>query len=138
MVDNQLDHYANMWREDAARISRTPDLTKTIKMVLGRLPTEWHGIVVDPGKVKMMTFLNLYNTGTAAQVFDAFVAAEAGDYSGLAYLSAIYNMAVPKLLNWDFFSKFLSSTDAHANREYEVELDSPNTIMGSPLQKLIL
>jgi len=139
IVDRQLNYYADLWQKNPECIARAPDLIKTIRTVLERLPTQWHGIVVDPGKVKMMTFLNLYNTGSAAQVFDAFVAAENGDYSGLAYLSFLYNRVLPKILNWgDFFSKFLSASDAHASRKYDKTYDPPRTIIGSPFQKIIL
>jgi len=137
IVDKQLSYYAELWRKNPACVSRTPDLLGTIQTVIERLPTDWHGIVVDAGKVKMMTFLFLADTGTSAQLFDAFVAAEGGDYSGLAYLSAAYNQTFPKILNWgDVFSKLLSSSDAHARREYGKEKDPPGTIIGSPLEKL--
>lgn len=47
---------------------------------------------------------------TAAQVFDAFVGAEKGDYSGLALLSVFYDRMIPKALNWgDNASKALSA-----------------------------
>jgi len=139
IVDQQLNYYADLWRKNPACVSRTPDLLKTIQTVIERLPTEWHGMAVDPDKVKMMAFLNLYNTASAAQLFDAFVAAEGGDYSGLAYLSFAYNQALPKLVSWgDVFSKLLSSSDAHASHEYEKEQDPPGTIIGSPFEKLLL
>jgi len=139
IVDQQLNYYADLWRKNPACASRSPDLITTIQTVMERLPTEWHGLVVDPGKVKMMTFLYLADTGTSAQLFDAFVAAEGGDYSGLAYLSAVYNQTFPHILSWgDVFSKLLSSSDAHARGEYEKAQDPPGTIIGSPFEKLLL
>jgi hypothetical protein len=41
---------------------------------------------IDPGKVKIVTFAMLFNRKTAAQAFDAWLAAENGDPSGLAVL----------------------------------------------------
>jgi len=38
---------------------------------------------IDPGKVKIVTFAMLFNRKTAAQAFDAWLAAENGDPSGL-------------------------------------------------------
>ncbi len=139
LVDELLTHYADLWRQDRACSSRTPDLTRTLWNVMQSLPVEWHGIRVDPDKVKVMSFLNLYNTSSAAQVFDAFVAAEGGDYSGLAFLSAAFEQAVPVMFNWgDYFSKVYSSSDIYFGHDEEPEIDPPDTIIGSPLRRFHL
>ena len=77
----------------------------------------------------------LYYRDSAAQVFDAFVAAEKGDYSGLAFLSFFYDRMMPKALNWgDNASKALSA-DYDPGRDYEAETMPPGSILGSPMSK---
>jgi hypothetical protein len=103
------------------------------------LPAEWRGIRVDPDKVKVMSFLNLYNTRSAVQVLDAFLAAEGGDYSGLAFLSASFEQAIPNMFNWgDHLSKVYSSSDIYFDQDEETEIDPPDTIIGSPLRRFLL
>ncbi|NIM95232.1 MAG: alpha/beta fold hydrolase [Anaerolineales bacterium] len=134
VVDALLDHYAELWSHDSNLILRSPDLTGTLRNVIRSLPVQWRDIRVDPDKVKAMSFLNLYNTASAAQVFDAFVAAEEGDYSGLAFLSSVFDQALPGMFTWgDHFSKLYCSSDIYGKREYEAVLDSPESILGSPI-----
>ena len=79
----------------------------------------------------------LYHRDTAAQVFDAFVAAGDGDYSGLALLSFFYDRMIPKALNWgDNDSKALSA-DYNPARDYEAEMMPPGSILGSPMSKIL-
>jgi len=82
-------------------------------------------------------FMFLYHRDSAAQVFDAFVAAEGGDYSGLALLSFFYDRMMPKALIWgDNASKALSADYVPA-RDYETEMMPPGSILGSPMSKIL-
>jgi pimeloyl-ACP methyl ester carboxylesterase len=135
-VDEQLKYYAELWKKDPDAVSRTPDLIKTIQNVLDSLPKKWLIFRIDPDKIRTGMFMFLYHRDTAAQVFDAFVAAEEGDYSGLALLSFFYDRMIPKALNWgDSVSKALSA-DYDPDRDYEVGMVPPGLILGSPMSKL--
>jgi pimeloyl-ACP methyl ester carboxylesterase len=135
-VDDQLRYYAELWKKDPDAASRTPDLIKTIQNVLASLPKKWLLFRIDPDKIRTGMFMFLYHRDTAAQVFDAFVAAEEGDYSGLALLSFFYDRMMPKALNWgDSVSKALSA-DYDPARDYETEMMPPGSILGSPMSKL--
>ncbi|UCE41890.1 MAG: alpha/beta fold hydrolase [Candidatus Aminicenantes bacterium] len=135
-VDEQLRYYAELWNKDPDAVSRTPDLIKTIQDVLDSLPKKWLLFRIDPDKIRSGMFMFLYHRDTAAQVFDAFVAAEEGDYSGLALLSFFYDRMMPKALNWgDSVSKALSA-DYDPARDYEAEMMPPDSILGSPMSKL--
>ncbi|MCK4429783.1 MAG: alpha/beta fold hydrolase, partial [Candidatus Aminicenantes bacterium] len=79
-VDDQLRYYAELWKKDPDAVSRTPDLLKTIQNVLASLPKKWLIFRADPDKIKSGMFMFLYHRDSAAQVFDAFIAAEEGDY----------------------------------------------------------
>ena len=136
IVDAQLRYYADLWKKDPIAVSRSPDLIKTMQKVLNTLPREWEGFRIDPGKVKITTFMQLMHRASAAQVFDAYVAAEEGDYSGLAYLSVVYDKMFLSALNWGDQASKAVSADYDPNRDYEAEMDPPGSIIGSPGSKL--
>jgi pimeloyl-ACP methyl ester carboxylesterase len=136
-VDEQLRYYAELWKKDPDAVSRTPDLIKTIRNVLASLPKKWLIFRADPDKIRSGMFMFLYHRDTAAQVFDAFIAAENGDYSGLAFLSLFYDRMMPNALNWgDNASKALSA-DYDPTRDYEREMMPPGSILGSPMSKIL-
>ncbi|MBT4482743.1 MAG: alpha/beta fold hydrolase, partial [Candidatus Latescibacteria bacterium] len=86
-MESLLKYYNELWKKDAEAVKKSTDLLQTMKVVLNSLPTEWNGVFIDSDKVKIVMFLQLYHVSSAVMVFDALVAAEKGDYSGLAYLS---------------------------------------------------
>lgn len=137
MVDAQLRYYADLWKKDSEAASRSPDLIKTIQKVLKSLPRKWLIFRIDPDKVKIATFMFLYHTGSAAQVFDAYVAAEKGDYSGLAFFSVMYDKMIPKALNWGDNAAKAMSADYDPSRDYEAEMMPPGSILGSPMSKIL-
>ncbi|TKJ45609.1 hypothetical protein CEE35_03390 [Candidatus Aerophobetes bacterium Ae_b3b] len=135
MVDSQLRYYADLWEKDPVAVSKSPDLVKTMQNVLKTLPREWEGFRIDPGKVKITTFMQLMHRASAAQVFDAYVAAEKGDYSGLAYLSVAYDKIIPNSSNWGERASKAVSADYDPKRDYEAETDPAGSIIGSPVSK---
>jgi hypothetical protein len=67
----------------------------------------------------------------AATAYDAFIAAEAGDPSGLALMSLMYNFLMPSALTWgDFASKGVIDYDPA--RDYMTEMLPPDSILGAP------
>ncbi len=135
MVDAQLRYYADLWKKDPVAVSKSPDLVKTMQNVLKTLPQEWEGFRIDPGKVRIITFMQLMHRSSAAQVFDAYVAAEKGDYSGLAYLSVAYDKMIPNSSNWGERASKAVSADYDPKRDYEAEMDPAGSIIGSPVSK---
>jgi hypothetical protein len=100
------------------------------------MPKHWLFFPIDRGKVRVVTFSLLFHRNTAAMAFDAYVAAEKGDRSGLAPMSMAYDFIVPSIGVWgDYFSK--GSTDYDGSRDYAGEMDPPGSIIGSPLSLLI-
>lgn len=132
MVDEQIAYYGDLWKSDPEAVVKSPDIIKTIQDVLGTLPQEWNSIPVMADRVKLTTQFMLFHTDTAAQVFDAYVAAEQGDYSGLAFLSvAIYDTVAATPTWGDHFAKGLTA-DYDPNRDYEAEIHPAGSIIGSP------
>jgi len=135
-IDRVLRHYNKLWKKDPQASKRTPDILKTIQNVLGTLPLDWKHIKIDPDKIKICTYWLLYETQTAAMIFDAYVAAENGDYSGLAFLSYSWDEEVGSREFWcEYFSKALSC-GLDTSRNLVKEMEPPGTIIGSPSAKL--
>src|SRR5262249_28674288 len=107
-LDAQLRHYARLCAQDAACSARTPDLAETIRHVAHNMPRRWLFLPIDPGNVKVVTFQLLYSRNTAPMAFDAYLAAEQGDASGLALMS-LAGLASPGITWGAFFSKAYST-----------------------------
>ena len=135
MVDAQIEQYARLYEQTDN--PRTADLTEMMQNISHNMPERWLFFKIDPGKVKGTTFSLLFHRDTAAMVFDAWLAAEEGDPSGLALMSLAYDFVIPNMSVYgEFFSKGVSA-DYDANRDYFSEMDPPDSIIGAPLSKLI-
>ncbi len=134
-IDAQLEYYAQLCAQDAECNARTPDLAETLRHVAHNMPERWLFIPIDPGKVKVVTFVQLFHRGTAALVFDAYIAAEQGDPSGLALMSLVWGLFPPDL-TWGEMAPIAFSADYDPSRDYAVEMDPPDSILGSPLSLL--
>jgi len=132
-IDAQLAYYARLCAQDAGCSARTPDLAGTMRKVAHDMPRLWLFLPIDPGKMKMGTFLpGLANPGSAAWVFDAYIAAEQGDPSGLALASLASDFLLPPNTWGDYIAKAVSAGDFDPARDYAIEMDPPNSILGSP------
>lgn len=143
MIDQKLRAYAELWTQDPERKAGAPDILETIRRVLASLPREWRTVRIDADKVRLATWAMLDETKHAAQVFDAFVAADQGDDAGLALLSWSYDDELRKELqrehgpyHGEFFSKVMSS-GLDVKRDWVREMDPPGSILGSPAAKLL-
>jgi len=134
-VEKNLNRLNEAWRKNPKCVKQSKDIVQTIRNVMKTLPQNWNGIEIDPDKIKLMTFFGCYAENTTAQVFDAFVAAENGDYSGLAFMVYYWGNVVD-MFNWgDMFSKsYCTATDR--SRDLEVALNQGETTIGSPLSLL--
>jgi pimeloyl-ACP methyl ester carboxylesterase len=134
-IDTIINHLNELWKQNSECQVRSKDIVQTIKNVLKTLPQTWNGINIDPDKIRFMTYFGLYTQKTIAQVFDAFVAAENGDYSGLAFMSFFWNNVVD-MFNWGDMGAKTYCTETGKIRDYEAELSMENSIIGSPLSLL--
>lgn len=134
-VDEQLTYLNELWKQNQECVARTPDLVLTMRSVLKTLPLVYKDFRIDKDKVRVMSFYYLESSVEAAvQVFDAYVAAATGDYRGLAFLSCDYD---EKMAGYgvEGIAK-LMGLDLDPDRDYETELDPPDSIIGSPWAKL--
>ena len=131
-IDKVIQYYGELWKKDALASERTPNIIQTIRNVLQTLPCQWRNISIDTNKVRLITYWLLYETGTAAKIFDAFVAAEKGDNSGLTFLTHHYDeeFSNRKYL-CDYFSKAMSC-GLDTTRNLAENMAPPTSIIGSP------
>jgi pimeloyl-ACP methyl ester carboxylesterase len=136
-IDAQLRYYAALWSGDSTRRRICPDIYASMRNVLRAMPRRWLFLSIDPGKVRVVTFALLFHRNSAAAVFNAYIAADHGDPSGLALMSLGYDYIVPSLMTWgDLASKALSA-DYDSTRNYAADMDSPDTPLGSPMGELL-
>lgn len=136
-IDAQIEYYADLCAQDAACSARTDDLAEAMRRVAHAMPRRWLLIPIDPGKVRVVTFMLLFHRSTAATVFDAYLAAEGGDPSGLALMSLAYNLIMPSAFTWGDLLAKGGSADYDPARDYQAELDPADSIIGSPTGVLI-
>ncbi len=136
-VDSQVEYYAELCRQDSECGARMPDLAATMRRVNQSMPSHWMGISIDRGKVKMIAFVLLYHRSTAPLIFDAYLAAEQGDPSGLALMSIAYDLIMPNMMTWGEFLAIGSSADLDPGRDYRAELTTPDATLGAPMSLLI-
>ena len=134
-IDRKLEHLNTLWKANPECIERSADIVQTIRETMKLLPQTWQGIRIDPDKIKLMTFFGLYTQATTAQVFDAFAAAEHGDFSGLAFMD-FYWSSIVDLFNWGDMLAKTYCTETMQGRDYESLLNSESSIIGSPLALL--
>jgi len=79
--------------------------------------------------VKVMTHFMLFHRDTAATVYDGYIAAEDGDYSGLAMMSLMYDFMMPGANNWGEWAA-KGGTDYPPGRDYLSEMLSDDSIIG--------
>ena len=138
MVDAQLAAYAALCAQDPACSQRTPDLARSVRSVFADMPKRWGLIPIDPGRVKIATFQLLGDTFTANLIFDAILAAEQGDPSGLALLSLgyIYQFDIPNSHTWGNLFAIAHSADYDPARDYRADMNPAGSIMGAPFSLL--
>ncbi|MBN2532586.1 MAG: hypothetical protein JXB88_06815 [Spirochaetales bacterium] len=112
-----------------------------MKEVLETLPKDWFFIHIHPDKIKCICFFCLYHRGNAIpnapQMFDAFVAAENGDYSGLALMSFFFDMMIPGSMVWGDSILKAAPADFDPERDYVKDMNPPGSILGSPFSTLL-
>lgn len=96
-LDRRLEQLNEQWKRDEWARTRSEDIVATMRRVLGQLPKTWNGIEIDPGSVRLVTYFCLYTRDNAARAFDAFAAADQGDWSGIAFMSVGSDRGVVQL-----------------------------------------
>jgi pimeloyl-ACP methyl ester carboxylesterase len=135
-IDALIAYDAALCAKDPYCSTRTDNLELSIRNALRDLPKSWMLIPIDPGKVNFITQFMLFHRGTAALVFDTFLAAENGDPSGLALMSLVYDLMIPTTMTWgDWMAK--GSIDYDPERDWIRDMNQADSVMGSPVSILV-
>ena len=131
-LDRQINYYSRLCEQDPYCSSRTDNLAETLRSVNHNMPKRWLFFKIDPDKVRMAAFMGLYHRGSAASVFDTYIAAERGDPSGLALLSVMFGIQISMMdFAWgDSYAKAFPDFDP--DRNYPRDMALGESIMGSP------
>jgi pimeloyl-ACP methyl ester carboxylesterase len=138
VIDEQMEHYATLCAQDAECSTRTDDLAETMRRVSHNMPRRWLVFPVERGAVLAATFGLLYHTTTADLAFDAWLAADAGDASGLALMTLLANLMFPSASVWGESAAKATSADYvyDPTRDFQSEMNPPSSILGSPTSML--
>jgi pimeloyl-ACP methyl ester carboxylesterase len=90
-VDARFERLNTLWKNDSKAIERSPDIVQTIKNALKKMPRQWQGMPIDSSKVRIVTYVGLYERAYVNMLFDAYIAAEQGDFSSIAVMSLMYD-----------------------------------------------
>jgi len=131
-TDRLIKQDAELCSQNPECSSRTDDLAETVRNATHNIPNRWLFIPIDPGIVRTSAFMSLFYRDSAAQVYDALLAAEAGDPSGLALLSLVGELIFPSANTWGFAASVAVSADHDPGRDYCTEMIPPDSIMGAP------
>jgi pimeloyl-ACP methyl ester carboxylesterase len=135
--DARLNHINELWKKNAGAVKRSPDIVRTMRNVLAKLPKEYNGMPIDQSKVKLMTSFGITNQRSYANmVFDAYISAEKGDFSSIAAMCQMYEMFMG-LIGYpgDLMAKTFSSV-TDPDRDFVSELNDPDSLIGSPLSMI--
>jgi pimeloyl-ACP methyl ester carboxylesterase len=139
IIDEQLEYYADLCARDPECSSRTADLAESMRHVASDMPDRWLFLPIKRGNVLTATFMMLYHTGTAKDVFDAWLAAEEGDASGLALLSLSVDFMLSRSpIAWGESAAKGTSSDYiyDPTRDGLAEMFPPGSIIGAPASLL--
>ncbi|HOC52759.1 MAG TPA: alpha/beta fold hydrolase [Caldisericia bacterium] len=137
IIDNQIRYYAKLWAKDPECLKLSSDLTKTVHNMSYNMPSHWLFLPINQGKVRTIIFGMFSSRKTAAMAFDALLAAEKGDPSGLALMSIAYNLMVPSSSIWGDLATKAISADFDPDRDYFSEMEPPDAILGAADSKLV-
>lgn len=133
--DSLLAVWGELWKKDPICLNKSRDILETIRNVMSNLPESWMGLPLIADQIRIGIFTSFYSINSAAQVFDAFIAAENGDYSGIAYLSFSFEMIKQAPMNWGEAAAKAWSVDFDINRDYFNDSMPEGCLLGSPVSK---
>lgn len=131
-----LREYAQRCAKNAACASRTSDLFKTVVGTLARNDLTYNGAPIDMDKVRLTAQFMVMSRSSALDLFDATIAAEKGDNSGLAQMAGVYDVVIRTATVWgDMLSKG-GGESRGPEAQFVAQRQSNATSFGSPLDLL--
>ncbi len=134
VMDEQIRYYSDLYKTDQENGARTGNLAETIHNAVRDMPDHWLFFPIKKGHVLIGTFMMLYHTDTAPDVFDAWIAAGDGDWSGIALLSLSVDFMLEGASVWGDQAAKAMCADYIFEPESDplAEFMPPNSIIGAP------
>ena len=136
VVDEQIEYYSALCAEDPVCSTKTDDLAESIRVAVDSMPDRWFGIPLNAGLVRAAAFESLGNNQGSAKVFDVWLAAAKGDYSGVALLSIVGPFMFADASVWGDNIAKAANADFDQTSEMRSIMDIGASIMGSPRSEL--
>ena len=136
VVDEQLAYYTNLCAQDPKCSAQTDDLAETMRTVSQNMPDRWLGLPIDRGMIRAASFESLSDSQAAEKVFDTWLAAAKGDYSGMAILTLAGPMMFADATVWGENIAKAASADYEMTREWRADMDLAPSILGSPRSEM--
>jgi pimeloyl-ACP methyl ester carboxylesterase len=136
VFDELLGHISQLCARDVSCSSRTSNLAQTIYKVNHNMPRRWLFFNIDPDTVRLGTQFLLLDNPNMPMIFDMYLAAEAGDPSGLAMANLLTSLApIDQQVFGDLCSK-AGSVDTEKYRGVE-SVSLGDSVMGAPMAEWI-
>jgi len=136
VIDEQFAYYADLCAQDPKCSAQTDDLAESMRTVSQNMPDRWWGLPIDRGMLRAASFESLSDTQSAAKVFDTWLAAAKGDYSGMAMLTLAGPMMFANATVWGENMAKAASADYDMTRELRTDMNLATSILGSPRSEM--
>ena len=133
-LDQHLKYYSELYKKDTVYGNAQIDIAEVIRKNSRQMPKSWMLVPIKRGHVLMSTFLMLYSKDAAPKLFDAWIAADKGDWSGIAMISLTTDYMLKDALLWGDLAAKATSADYDFEHNLDVmkEFMPENSIIGAP------
>jgi pimeloyl-ACP methyl ester carboxylesterase len=133
--DKMIERISELCSKDATCSSQTGNFAQTLYEVNHNMPERWLFFNIDPDTVRVGAHGMFFSTGTMPLIFAAYLAAGAGDPSGLALINLMARLMPFDPIIGDQLSKAGSADLATYGGIESVNLG--NSMMGAPLAEAV-
>lgn len=136
-LDHIIDRYDSVYKAQNNPNYRG-SIKQAMKTAFEKMPKRWRGLKLDADKIKIGTFMLMFQVNGAVMGFDAyFKAANENDYSGLYSLQLLYDLFVPKSIWGDMALKGYTA-DFRPDTNYREKYRAYNDLVLGPNYSLLL
>jgi pimeloyl-ACP methyl ester carboxylesterase len=141
-IDQGIERYSALCAKQPSCRARTSNLAASMKHTAARMPKRWYFLPIEPGNVRVGTFLGLTEATSVdswlsgPMTLDSWISAAQGDPSGLWFLSTMAGLVLPQSFTWGEFAS-IGLADAHPVERYYSSGADRGSIIGNPLAEFI-
>jgi len=136
VIDQQLEYFTELCKQDPKCSAKTDNLAETIRTISHNMPKRWMGFPIDRGMLRAASFESISDAQSASKVFDVWLAAAKGDYSGMAMLSLAGPMMFANATVWGDNIAKAAGADYDATQDLRSNMNLADSILGSPRSEM--